>query len=63
MVLAIGQLKAAYWFGKARTPVGRMIIQLCLCAPITVMTELTALLLPRDDRFYCGLAVEATATN
>ena len=54
-------MKAAYWFAKAKSAVAKFAVQILFCAPITVATELKGLILPRDDRYYCGLVVEAVA--
>lgn len=58
-VNAIGQLMAAYWFGMASSAIMRAFVQFLFCVPITVVTELAARVLPKDDRMFCGLAVAA----
>lgn len=62
MIHAIGQLINAYFFGVTRrSKLLQLIVQIVICAPVTILTELMAKVLPRDDRFYCGLVVHAKA--
>jgi SAM-dependent methyltransferase len=59
-VTAIGQLWNTYLFGLAGTSIAsRLLIQLILIAPTTVLYEVMAKFLPRDSRAYNNLVVVA----
>jgi SAM-dependent methyltransferase len=59
-VLATGQQISAYFFGRvSKNKLVQFLIQLILCAPINLLTEILARILPEDDSLFCGQLIVA----
>lgn len=59
MIHAIGQLIAAYLFYNTKhNKIVQAIAQIALIAPVTILTEIFAVILPRDNMMYCNLIIE-----
>lgn len=59
-VTAIGQLWNTYLFGLAgNSTIGRLLIQVAVIAPTTIVYEILGKLLPKDARFYHNLVLVA----
>lgn len=54
---AIGQLISDYWFNISKYPVVKLVCQIFICFPTSVVFEALEVLLPKDDRIFCGLRV------